>query len=430
MAHRWWIVLFAVSVAASAHAAPLGDIVVTVANEQVTVDGRPPRLGRPIATGSRVTAGEGGRAVVVLADGARLQVAPKTQIAVGESTSVSAGTVHVSCASCVVRAGGSKIAIVGEAQIGVDGGVVRVAARAGSVKVDDVTVGAGFGVRVADGRVGAPRALTAAPTWSVAPPRLALTRGGLVRIEGEFAASVPAHGWHVELGVDSRFDDLAVDAHMAASDTHLVAPSVTAGSYFARVSAVDEDGLEGAYSAVVPIDVSVVTFTQDGTRWSTLEPMVGLYCGFDDRPLSAAATIRVDRRIDHTLHCALDEAGGARAALTVPRMKQSYTFVPRVEFVDLHDGYGRISVELRDETGAPATGLPLIVKGAAGEVITYERELSYPGLHVAIVRWKPGQKALSLSLGIKGADGAMIAHLPLVPGGDEQLKIAQRIPTR
>ncbi len=425
MRNQSTFVLLMLTMAGPALAAvPRGDAVLAFTNEQAKIDGRNGHVGRAITTGARVSTIEGGRAAFVSSEGARIQIAPKSEVVVGDVTLVTEGGVTAQCEAdhCTARFAtpSGKVAITdGEAQITVQGGVTRVAIRRGSARVranggEEISVAAGFGVRIAGGSA-TPKPLSQAVSWSAAPPRLVLSSGGLVRIEGQFALATPTHGWHVELGVDSHFDDEALDQHLAATESRFVAPSVTAGTYFARVAAVDEDGMEGVFSKVAPIEVSVVTISTESPRYSIVEPMNGLYCGFDERGLTPASAVRLDRRLDHTVRCALDATSGASSPLAVPRMKQSYKFVSHVEFADLHDGYGRISVELRDESGAPAVGLPLLVKGVSSEAITYERELAYPGLHVVIVRWKPGAKAISLSLAVKGGEAPTMTKLAL-PG--------------
>ncbi len=51
--------------------------------------------------------------------------------------------------------------------------------------------------------------------------------------------------WHIQFSRDEAFSDVTVDAKVSLSVTTIAAKELTAGLYFARVSAIDADKFEG-----------------------------------------------------------------------------------------------------------------------------------------------------------------------------------------
>src|SRR6202012_3575213 len=123
----------------------------------------------------------------------------------------------------------------------------RSSIRASGKQVD---VPDGFGSKADKGKPPPPpRPLPSIPTWSTPFPRLLFSSREPISASGTYAAGTgpgpAAAEWHVQLAHDARFNDLVVDAKVPASVTKLEAKALVAGSYFARVSAIDADHFEG-----------------------------------------------------------------------------------------------------------------------------------------------------------------------------------------
>jgi hypothetical protein len=152
----------------------------------------------------------------------------------------------------------------GEAQVQVDEKkTTRLAVYRGRsharAKRKTVEVPEGFGNRTDAGQPpGEPKPLPPAPTWIAAPPvELSVVDTGALHAKyGPGPGAGPAAEiWHVQIAQDESFNDLVVDARVPATVTDLEAKNLAPGAYLIRVSAIDAEAFEGAWSSVATTKV-------------------------------------------------------------------------------------------------------------------------------------------------------------------------------
>jgi hypothetical protein len=323
-----------------------------------SVEGPAARRGRPndpLFRGTRVNTQERSSAEVTFADETQLQLAERTLIVILGETSARVQR-DASARDTVLERGALTAFLAGldgpraapSPAVATDAGRVSFApGTEARLEVDEgrrstlavfrgrsevsahrqrVPVPQGYGVRAVRGqRIPAPRLLPLAPVWGARPPRLVLSDadtttlvselrpGDASTVRGPHGEAPPAPAqWHVEVARDRRFNELVADTRGPAEQTRLAVPDVAQGAYFIRVSAIDGDAFQGPPSEVVSATVTrlaVEPAASDGGSRVTVAP--GFYCGLDGAPLAptTAEPIAFDRRVAHTLRCALDAAG-------------------------------------------------------------------------------------------------------------------------
>lgn len=254
------VVACVVVVPASADTPKKGATLVA-AEGKLAVGGGSASSGSVLVAGTAVAAGEDAHAVIDLGN-ARVSIAPQTifhvfgapgsKKAAAEST-LANGIVRVSSSKPITIASpAGKIVFDGDAKLHVEKGVTRVSVHKGTAKVSGATVGEGFGVRVGKGK---PMKLPAAPTWT-APPKSALTTKGDAPVDVAGMIGGAATKWHLQVAMDEAFTEYLTDTQLTAKTTTLVfEQKLPPGRYWVRVSAVDADGLEGAWSTVAAVQI-------------------------------------------------------------------------------------------------------------------------------------------------------------------------------
>lgn len=409
------------------------------------VASRPGRPNDPLYRGNRVNTQERSSAEVTFADETQLQLAERTLIVIlGETstrvrrdasandTVLERGTLSAFLAGLDRQRGAAALPAVStdaarltfdrgtEARIEVDDrrrstlavyrGGSRVSAHHRQVRVPQ-----GYGVRaVRDQRIPNPRLLPLAPVWVTRPSRLALIEGDDGTLVGEVAAGdasaqrvragerVPAPSrWHVEVAQDARFNELVADVRGAAAQTRIEIPRVPPGSFFMRVSAVDDDGFQGPPSAVVATTVARVSTAVDGSGARTVNVSSGLFCGLDGAPLAAVADrpTALDRRRAHTLRCAVDAEGGG----AVERAFEATRLGPlRVDAAmrlsDARQRTASVRVRVFDATGAavPREGLRVESTNASVLVGDLNPVEGSAGEYDVALMWTRGARAVAL----------------------------------
>lgn len=107
-----------------------------------------------------------------------------------------------------------------------------------------------------------PRPLVGAPTWTVsdeigdprAPLALALA-SPFASVGGRWLPLEGAAGYRVQIARDPRFASVVQDLDVPGHETGFLARPLPPGQYFARVKAVDHDGLDGGFSPARPLRV-------------------------------------------------------------------------------------------------------------------------------------------------------------------------------
>lgn len=244
--------------------------------EAHTPEPHPGQKDEALARGHKVNTRERSSAEITFADQSRLALGEETLVVVlggttrrvrkgeAEDTTLMSGTLHAHLDALAgdlpVRTPAAELRLgAGQAQVAVDQKkATRLSVYRGRSRLrsqgKEVTVDEGFGSRAEPGQPpSAPRRLPPAPVWqALAGDRVevvAPAEGGrpVYNYSVSFAAvGEPAPtGFHLQLARDERFNDLVLDARVAASVTRLEAPGLVAGTYFAQVRAVDAEGFEG-----------------------------------------------------------------------------------------------------------------------------------------------------------------------------------------
>ncbi len=313
----------------------------------------------------------------------------------------------------------------------------RVTAAGRSVDVSE-----GFGNRTDMGRrPGPPTALPPAPIWRAPAQVLVMIDEGTASLTGTFAAgngrgAAPV-AWHVELARDESFNDHLVDRRVPAAVTTLGVENAVVGRYYARVSAIDADGLEGSPSAVHVTRVARLSLRagREGER-ASISVEAGLFCSVDDGAFALVTPasdsqerllpLRPWRR--HVIRCAVAADGVGAASREVPA-EATGPAILRAQLGPIRDeseaGASRtVDVRLIDAVGDPVddSGIDAVVSGAAESLEGWRRVA--PGRYTGTLRWRQAQPAARLQVRWRAAPG--VAPAPL---GDTELT-AVPAPTR
>ena len=300
-----------------------------------------------------------------------------------------------------------------ESQIGVDKkrnatvavykGHADVSAQGSKVRVPK-----GFGTRIKRGqRPTKPRALPKAPKWIGSSRRAFLTSGApsstALRADLRWRAPSTRAGsrleYRVEVSPSPSFDEVVVDQR--TSKDHITLNTLTRGSYWARVSAIDVNGLEGMASPAIRLDViSIIS-----SRRMVVRPNGWFVTGIVQLTLpksfrkeygisvngspATSGRINVSRAGDHMIR--VTGAGDTTAA----RQKLHIVAVSgtlQVKKTTLDSGASTIAtLTIRDEKGRPAyvpgayirlrgeAPLPLTIAGAG----RYQATISAPSQFAA-----------------------------------------------
>jgi LysM repeat protein len=298
-----------------------------------------------------------------------------------------------------------------------------------------VNVPQGYGTRVEMGRRPAqPRRLPAAPRWTAPPPPILLRGGQGVTVEARFGEGAgpgasPAL-YHVQVARDERFNDLVRDQKVPATETTLRAEGIAPGTYFARVSAIDADGMIGPAGPVARFEVAqaeVVPGAQ-GRRAAVKVPP-GLFCGLDGAPLAPitarareGAMLPLSPARDHTLLCAPTAEGTHGAQITIPASQCGpLRFLAQVAPPQAEGGVARshVTLRLRDAEDGPvqvqAQGIAVRVQGSPGVTVGPLQEED--GALTTTARWPASDQSAALSYAVGPEAGAVTysVDLPALP---------------
>lgn len=302
----------------------------------------------PLFRGNRVTTGDASSAGIVFRDDTRLVLGDDTLVVIFGDTSGAATRSSTSLLTGALRARAGSLA--GKKPVGIASSAASVAMKEGEAQVTvdprrttrlavykgasqisaqkrTVDVAGGFGSKAELGRVPTPpRPLPAAPVFEerIAPLVLSL---GPAAVSARYATPAgsqapPAARWHVQLAHDADFEDLQVDARVPLDVVRLEGRDLPAGTYHARVSAIDADEFEGPFSEDLAFEVGIVALDRPDQRYAfaAIFPPT-LRCALDGGPLQAmGAPFAIDRSRDLHLRCASGAAGSADVALALPRV--------------------------------------------------------------------------------------------------------------
>ncbi len=320
----------------------------------------------------------------------------------------------------------------GEAQVSVDPAqTTRLAVYTGRGSIRSagrtVNVPEGFGSRSDRGRPpGAATPLPPPPVWVVHFPATNLVDGAVATVTGTYANGLgrgrPARVWHVQIARDARFNDLVVDAIVPSQITSLQARGIDPARYLARVSAVDEDGLEGPYSAVEHFDVVAAHLTPGRPgQMARVDVTPGTECALD-----GAAFARVDNGVvllapgaSHRLNCRRDDADSAGAALDFDA-RATGPLLGSVRVGDAHfegtDGSRTVLLRVSDAMGVPIENARLSATIDSHDIVvapfsrTDER-----GIYATTVTWRGNAAPTHLHVNATTGDVFDAAIAPAAP---------------
>lgn len=401
----------------------------------------------PLMRGHRVSTYDASNAEVRFASNATIQLGEKTLVVIlgttrgavsktaGDTTLVS-GSMRSRLASLagkpsnvgVSTQAGHKVDLgAGEAQVTVDPKqTTRVAVYKGQSAItaqrQTVTVPAGFGSKAEKEKPPTPpRPLPPSPRWITALPAIVFASAP-VDVAAQFG---PGSGpgpkplkWHVQMARDDAFNDLIVDATVALDVTKVEARALAAGTYLARVSAIDDDQFEGAPGPssiviVAPMAIAAPPTGQD----ATIELPAGLFCGIDGAPLAlTSGPLAFKRGPERKLKCAANADGEGASETTIPAQKIGpLALAAAVE--PTAPGEARVTMTIVDPTKAPVTGSKVVAQGTGGVTISDVRAGTAAGTYVATARWPSGTASFKASVVVNGVDAAESAPIALPAAG-------------
>ena len=330
--------------------------------------------------------------------------------------------------------GGARITMsTGSALVGVDAAkTTRLAVHAGSAgfagALGAVSVPKGFGSKAEKGKAPTPpKPLPASPSWTSAPAEVVFVDvGGKGRVkasygDGAISGKPKATSFRVKFAHDMALDDVVSDTVVPAAVTTLDAQGLTPGTYFFRISAIDDDKFESPAGATAKVIVVSTTMTETtpGRARLVIAPG-GVACTIDGK---AHGGEEIDATTAHTVMCSIDAKDpGARGsdvvhspgAVVVPVLTKPLRATATLRDADASTGRGVVEVELRDAAGAlvptdgvvatasngvevesvrtegtkalvsirfPATARPFVVTLTRGALVTESNVLRIPAPH-------------------------------------------------
>lgn len=386
--------------------------------EAATPVTHPAKMNEDLDRGHKVSTLASSSAEITFKDTTRLQLSEHTLVvilggssaqsstkqAAASDTTLLTGELHAHLGALVgkpkpVVTPGARIEVGGESRVSVDEKkTTRLSVYQGKSTLASsgakVEVNKGFGSKADLGKKPTkPKPLPVAPTWTTPAPRTLVAIGAPDLAATHSAAAPGVARFHLQLARDLAFNDLVVDARVPASIVSLEAKALPAGTYHARVSAIDDDAFEGAYGDVMTTQVVSITpvASAEGKR-ASVSVSPGAFCGLDDAPLAAASSLELTPARAHTLRCAPD-ATGTGAAELVLESKLAGSVHAETSFGDVAwnagSGSRELSLRLTDAAGAPVSGAKVTVRAPARVVADPVRE-DPPGTYVTHLQFPPG----------------------------------------
>jgi hypothetical protein len=375
----------------------------------------------PLLRGHRVSTYDASGAEIIFRSNAVLQLGEQTLVVIlgstggsvskkeGDDTTLMNGSLRSHLAGLAGRAppqvstpAGHKVELgEGDAQVTVDPKkTTRLAVYKGTSAITaqrkTVSVPSGFGSKAEQGSAPTPpRPLPPPPRWIVAPPAVVFASAP-VDVHAEFSPGTGAgpapKRWHVQLARDDRFNDVIVDAKVDVSVTKLDAKGLAAGRYLARVSAIDDDGFEGAPGVLGSVLVTPLAVKRAGAQAASVAVPAGLFCGIDGAPLAmSAGAIAFTRGPAHTLRCASGADGDDATETALP----AESLAPLAVTTEVHaagEGTVRVVARIADAERAPLAAGRVEVVATDGAIATPLVPSATPGSYETTVRARAGQR--------------------------------------
>jgi hypothetical protein len=230
------------------------------------------------------------------------------------------------------------------------------------------------------------------PVWVAMPPPFLLVQG-----TGSFQATYgPAAGasvarWHVQIASNESFHEPRIDTTVDGKVTVVDAKDLPPGKWLVRVSAIDEDHIEGAFlpSGIVQIAKAEITPGPGTVRVTLTSPGAKVACGIDDEQLVPRETpFEVQARSERKLRCAPADALTRTADLTIEPPK--ITVSAHLSLSGPESGVFEVTVH--DESGHNLPGLQLMAHPSAPLKVGTFRESE--GRYRADASWPPNTPRL------------------------------------
>jgi hypothetical protein len=347
--------------------------------------------------GTRVRTGDDGRAELTLSDGVIIALDPSTLLVVygnasaaapgvtpSSTTTLHRGTIRLtappaSATESIPIATQALTVFPGRADATVTaelgGHITGLSVTRGRLRVrfgsNEYVLPAGRSVREEAGHSPAPlHTLPRAPRWRRLPSTRAISFGEPVDVEGTFGPGprvpgVTVTGYRVDIARDASFRDRLGEQRLGPRETLLRFRSLTPGTWFVRLFALDPERFESLPSAVARIEIAaprvdpgeLPTATRPGRRAALVIPD-GFFCSLDGsqwmaadrpRPLAPARAYALrcgtaaDGHDARATTIAADQVGplAHAVALTAPHAAGGSPTASSALSIDLHDAEGR-----------------------------------------------------------------------------------------
>jgi hypothetical protein len=263
----------------------------------------------------------------------------------------------------------------------------------------------GMGAKVELAQQAMPHPLVAAPTITAIRSE-SYTFGGTVDtpIAWAPAGRTPAQRWRVQVARDAGFVSQLREQIVTSNRATL--SDLTAGNYFVRVSGIDADDLDGAWSAPSSFRVEgpVIHPAQIGHSVAMLTVPAGLPCGLDTSPLRVqSAPIELTPGRNHVLRCDRGEAGGGIAQMQISA-EQAGPLQHQVRITpDATSDVHSITIRLTDARGYGIPYATLVVQAPAGVRVDPITEGTERGTYIGTVRWPAAVGRGAVRITVNGA---------------------------
>jgi len=238
----------------------------------VDVSGTSAKKDAAIVPGSGIVSSANAHTEVTYKEGWRVLVAPSStfyvlgkaapkgskKLVTGDSTLVT-GSVRVTVPATIAKAApidtpAGKLTFTAstEAKVHVEDGATRVSVHKGKATLGATEIAEGSGLKVDKGKWGGKsQKLPDAPKWTAAPKTSysVATSNEEAKLTGMIGGT--ATKWHLQVSMDAQFTEYLVDLELkAAGPTLMLEQKLPVGKFYLRVSALDDNGLESAWSPV------------------------------------------------------------------------------------------------------------------------------------------------------------------------------------
>ncbi len=402
-----------------------------------TPDTRPGKANDPLFRGNRVGTKESSLAEVGFRDDTKLWLGERSLVVIlGDSRSQVGQGDEATLVNGSLRAfiGPSKRPLTigsasatasvgaGEAQVTLDATkTTRLAQYQGTSAIvsagRSTSLTGGFGSKAIDKTPPSPpKPLPLGPTWVHQFASLYAAPQSTVDVFAEYAETKgpgdPIAQFHVQLARDDAFHDLVVDTRVPVSVLRLDAKNVAAGSYFARVSAIDNDQFEGPYG--VSSATEVVPIEGDAAPHAARIPIpVGRYsCSIDGGAFAlVSAPLVVSRTRAHKIACSTDPSGANASSFDVTAEAFGAKVVDAA-VTRKDDTSGTLTFKLTDSAGVSVPDAAVAIQTKDGLEMSAPVSLG-DGRYTSEVRWKPKAVELSVIIDVNDLETAPTGSVPL-----------------